>query len=143
LHHLPCEEDLRRVFRRITTLLKPGGGFYAFDFALLKSSKSRALLVADVARLAPALTVRDYELSLAAAFPLDCVLDAARSELPRPFVASSSAFVDFFYFLQTLKRIEPSTAIAAHLRRRWLDLGVSMKSEHMMLRLLRRTATVS
>jgi SAM-dependent methyltransferase len=143
LHHLPCEDDVRRVFRRMRTLLKPGGGFYAFDFALLKSSKSRALLVADVARLAPALTVRDYELSLAAAFPLDRVLAAARLELPRPFVASSSAFIDFFYFLQTPKRVEPSTAIAAHLRKRWLELSVSMKGEHMMLRLLRRSATVS
>lgn len=141
LHHLPDEDSLRQVFRRIRSLLKPDGGFYLFDFGLLKSSRTRELCVAEVAKLAPPLTARDYDLSLQAAFPVDFALKTAGEELPRPFAAATSAFVDFFYFLQTPPRTTGSDRVQARIAEVWRPLPIAMKIEHFMLRWLRRIKT--
>lgn len=143
LHHLPDEESLRQVFRRVQTLLRPGGGFYAFDFGLLKSSRTRDLFVAEVAKLAPPLTVRDYDLSLQAAFPVESVFRIARDELPKPYVASCSAFVDFLYFLRTSNRSPRSTRAQSYIDGIWNKLSLSMKCEHVMLRYLMRSRRVT
>lgn len=138
LHHVPDEESLRQVFERIRTLLKSDGGFYLFDFGLLKSRKSRALCVAEVAKLAPPITVLDYDLSLQAAFPIDRVLHFAQAELPRPTTSFVSAFVDFFYFLQGPRRTHPSSNARARISEIWPTLSYQMKLEHLMLRCLRK-----
>jgi SAM-dependent methyltransferase len=139
LHHVPDEESLRQVFLRIRSLLKPGGGFYLFDFAQLKSSEARNLCVAEVAKLAPPLTARDFDLSLKAAFPFDLVLDLAQKELPRPFIAAASALMDFFYFLQTPARAARTDRARERIAELWPKLQAGMKIEHLMLRRLRRT----
>jgi arsenite methyltransferase len=138
LHHLADAGSLRDVFRRISSLLKPGGGFYIFDFGLLKSSGARKLFVAEVAKLAPPITARDYDVSLKAAFPIEVVLGIAKDELPRPYNVARSAFVDFFYFLQTPPRAECSEQVRAYIDKVWRRLPHSMKIEHGMLRSLRR-----
>jgi len=142
LHHLPDEESLRRVFQRISKVLLPSGGFYLFDFGLLRSEKSRQLFVAEVARLAPPITVRDYEASLRACFPLHRVLQLARESLPCPFSTSVSALVDFLYFLQTHSRTSCPENVKAYIDRRWRELSFHMKLEHVMLRALRRHGQV-
>jgi arsenite methyltransferase len=142
LHHLPNDDDLARVFATIATLLAGKGGFYLFDFALLRSARSRALFVADVAKLAPALTARDYAMSLDAAFPLDTARTLARAHLPRPFKIATSAFMDFCYFLQTPPRAAPDAAVEAELEARWNELSPAMKFEHLALRWFRHTSEV-
>lgn len=139
LHHLPEEAGSVDVFRRCRSLLKPGGGFYFFDFGLLRSPATRALFVADVARLAPAVTATDYAQSLDAAFPIDWVFAVARQELPRPFKCTRSAFIDICYFLQSHPRTAPSPVVEAYVSRRWEQLPTTMRIEHVMLRWLRRS----
>lgn len=141
LHHLPDEGVLRQVFRKIKSLLNEDGGFYIFDFGQLKSDKARELCVAEVAKLAPPLTVHDYNLSLQAAYPIDMVFQIAKEELPRPCMAMSSAFVDFFYFLQTSPRTKPPASILARISECSQTLSATMKLEHYMLRTLRRKQT--
>lgn len=141
LHHLPDEDSLRQVFRRIRSLLRPGGGFYLFDFGLLKSSRAREMFVAEVAKLAPPLTARDYELSLQAAFPIDLVFRIAQEELPKPYAAATSAFIDFYFFLQTRQRTLPSDRAQARIDEVSRGLADAMKMEHLMIRWLRRTRT--
>jgi len=140
LHHLPDEASLERTFARVASLLKPDGAFYLFDFALLRSPRSRALFVAEVAKLAPAATAHDYALSLDAAFPLDVVLALAAGTLPTPYRITTSAFMDFCYFLQTPPRVSREPRIEAHLRTLWRSLGPAMKSEHLALRWFRRSS---
>ncbi|MCC7009094.1 MAG: class I SAM-dependent methyltransferase [Acidobacteria bacterium] len=137
LHHLPDEDSLRQVFRRVRSVLKPGGAFYLFDFALLRSEAARRLFVADVARLAPPLTARDYDLSLQAAFPLPLVREFAAAELPRPFTFARSRLLDFFYFVQTPSRVAPAAELQAYIDRRWRGLSLAMKGEHVTLRAMR------
>lgn len=139
LHHLPDLSSLHRVFRRMRSLLRPDGGFYVFDFALLRSAKTRALMVRELSRTAPPLTVRDYEMSLQAAFPLADVMHAAEAELPKPFVVQASSFVDFFYFLQTSPRAGVAPAVQAYIDRTWKTFSPAIRLEHLMLRKLRRT----
>jgi arsenite methyltransferase len=139
LHHLPSEDDLKQVFSRLKSLLKEDGGFYIFDFALLKSDSSRRLLVQELSKLAPPLTTHDYDMSLRAAFPLRKVLDLAHELMPRPYVGLASLFVDFFYFLQTPKTLAVRPVAAqAKIDRIWRDLSVAMKVEYLMLRAMRR-----
>lgn len=138
LHHLPDLSSLHQVFRRMRSLLRAGGGFYVFDFALLRSAKTRALMVKELSRTAPPLTVRDYEMSLQAAFPLADVIRAAEAELPKPFVVQASSFVDFFYFLQSPPRTEATPAVQAYIDRTWKTLSPAIRLEHLMLRQLRR-----
>lgn len=143
LHHLPDEDGLRAVFRRIASVLKTGGAFYVFDFGLLKSAEARRLCVREVAKSAPALTAHDYDLSLQAAFPIEQVFAFADSELPRPFVRMRSALVDFFYFLQTPPRTDRPASVDAYLTRRWNSLPLSLKAEHLTLRRLRIASSVA
>jgi arsenite methyltransferase len=143
LHHLPDESSLRQVFRRCRSLLKPDGGFYMFDFGLLRSPQARRMFVAEVAKLAPPITAKDYDLSLQAAFPIDSVFAMAADELPRPFVASSSAFVDFLYFLQSAPRAARAVVAQRLIDDVWAGLSLEMKVEHLMLRALRRTRTIA
>lgn len=139
LHHLPSEDDLRQVFARFKSLLNEGGGFYIFDFALLKSDASRRLLVQELSKLAPPLTTHDYDMSLRAAFPLGKVLELANEVLPRPFVGMASLFVDFFFFLQTPKVLSAAPAAAqAKMAQIWRNLSLAMKVEYLMLRAMRR-----
>ncbi|MBK6880538.1 MAG: methyltransferase domain-containing protein [Elusimicrobia bacterium] len=138
LHHAASEADLRRVFCRINDLLAPEGGVYFFDFGLLKSAVTRRLLVQDLARWAPPLTLRDYALSLDAAFPISTVVSLAREEIHRPFEAVASAFVDFFYFLSTPPRAAPDAAVVARLRQKERALPWRLRWELALIRRLRR-----
>jgi hypothetical protein len=109
------------------------------DFGLLKSSQARQIFVAEVAKLAPALTVRDYDLSLQAAFPVHLVLEIAQEELPKPFVALVSAFVDFLYFLQTPARTVRAMEAQKRVEEIWSNLPSGMKMENLLLRWFRRS----
>ena len=138
LHHVPTEEGLRQVFHRIKSLLHSDGGFYIFDFGLLKSAKTREIMVKEVARLAPPITVQDYDLSLQAAYPIKVVVDLAKKELPKPFSIKACSIADFFYFMQTSPRGEASDRARAYINRRWKELPLALKIEHRMLRLLQK-----
>jgi len=139
LHHAGSEEDLRRTFRRVNDVLAPDGGVYFFDFGLLKAAATRRLLVQELARWAPPLTVRDYALSLDAAFPVQTVASLAREEIRRPFALTASAFVDFFYFLETPPRAAPDAALVARLRQKGGALPWRSRWELALLRRLRRS----
>ena len=138
LHHLPDLNSLRLTFQRLESLLRKDGGFYVFDFGLLRSPLTQKLMVAEVAKLAPTITARDYELSLQAAFPVNEVLGLAREHLHRPFVSQLSSFVEFFYFLQTVPRATLPASVDRHLASVWADLSPALKLEYLMLRKMRR-----
>lgn len=138
LHHLPDLDALSAAFRRIATVLAADGGMYIFDFGQLKSAKTQAIMVAEVAKLALPVTVNDYEHSLRAAFPVDQVLRRARDAISRPFDAKLSSFVDFFYFLQTKPRSSASQVVTSHVDSVWRELSLAMKLDHQMLRTMRR-----
>jgi arsenite methyltransferase len=138
LHHAASEADLRRVFRRVNDLLAPEGGVYFFDFGLLKSAVTRRLLVQDLARWAPPLTLRDYAISLDAAFPIATAVSLAREEIHRPLEAAASAFVDFFYFLATPPRAAPDAGVVARLRQKERALPWRLRWELALIRRLRR-----
>lgn len=139
LHHAGSEEDLRRIFRRVNDVLTPDGGVYFFDFGLLKAAATRRLLVQELARWAPPLTVRDYALSLDAAFPIPIVASMAREEIRRRFRLTASAFIDFFYFLETPPRAAPDAALLARLREKARALPWRSRWELALLRRLRRS----
>jgi SAM-dependent methyltransferase len=139
LHHLPNEDCLRRVFQCVRRLLKLGGGFYFFDFGLLKSNQARNLCVKEVAKLAPAITAHDYDLSLQAAFPISLAIAFAEDELPRPFGAQVCCFFDFFYFLQSGQRAKPPAHVFDYIRLRRRGLSWTMKIEHFLIRIMRRS----
>jgi len=141
LHHLPKESDLDMVFARMNSLLKEEGGFYLFDFGQLSSPEARRLCVAEVGKLAPAITTEDYRVSLDAAFPIDQVFEKAQRHLPRPFEKQTSSFVNFFYMLQSPARADRAANMAKYIEQRWSSLTMSMKLEHTMLRLLRKRST--
>lgn len=139
LHHVPTEDGLRQVFQRMKSLLRSDGGFYIFDFGLLKSPKTRAIMVKEVARLAPPITVQDYDVSLQAAYPIKVVADLANQELPKPFEMKACSIADFFYFIQTRARSKPSDKASIYIERRWKELPLSLKTEHVMLRMFRKS----
>jgi arsenite methyltransferase len=138
LHHLPDLVSLQAAFRRIHSSLKSDGGFYIFDFGLLKSPQTQQIMVDEVARLAMPITVQDYAHSLRAAFPVHDVVRCAREEIPRTFKARLSSFVNFFYFLQTEARCAAPPPVTEYINSIWKNLSLSMKIEHMMLRTMRR-----
>ena len=142
LHHLPDAGFVKQMFSKMRAVLKPDGAFYIFDFAQLKSAKTREIMVEEVAKLAPPLTALDYDMSLKAAYPVSTIMELAKQELPKPFVASISAFCDFFYFLQTPPRTQPSAKAEEYIDRIWRSLAVPMKLEHLMLRVLRTKQTI-
>jgi arsenite methyltransferase len=141
LHHLPDLSLLQAAFRRIQSSLKPDGGFYIFDFGLLKSPETQQIMVDEVAKLAMPITVQDYAHSLRAAFPVHDVISSAREGIPRTFKARLSSFVNFFYFLQTEARAPVPPPVADYIKSIWRNLSLSMKLEHMMLRTMRREVT--
>lgn len=138
LHHVPTEADLDAVFQRVRTLLKPGGGFYFFDFGLLRSEQARALFVADMARKAPPVTTQDYAVSLAAAFPVERVGLLAERWLPRPFELRKSLGLDFYYFLMSPPRTAPDAVLKRAIAERSHYLTPAMWAEYVMLRFLNR-----
>ena len=138
LHHLPDLESLRLTFQRLESLLHKDGGFYIFDFGLLRSPLTQKLMVAEVAKLAPPITARDYELSLRAAFPIREALRLAHEQLHRPFCAQLSSFVEFFYFFQTAPRASTPPTVERYLTSVWAGLPATMKLEYFMLRTMRR-----
>ena len=138
LHHLPDLQSLHATFARVHSLLKSDGGFYAFDFGLLRSPRTRALMVKEIALLAPEVTTTDYKYSLDAAFPIVEVMDAARSKLKRTISIKTSSFVDFFYFISTGSRYSGPNPVSSYTRRRWNELALHGKTEFSMLRLLQR-----
>lgn len=138
LHHVPTEAGLQQVFQRMKSLLRSDSGFYIFDFGLLKSPKTRAILVKEVARLAPPITVQDYDVSLQAAYPIKVVADLARKELPKPFTMQACSIADFFYFIKTDIRAKPTERARAYIDRRWKELPLTLKSEHVMLRIFQK-----
>lgn len=140
LHHVPSETGLQEVFQRMRSVIAPGGGFYIFDFGLLKSPKTRKLFVDEVARLAPPLTVKDYDVSLQAAFPIPVVVDLARKELPKPFETKVCSFADIYYIMKTGPRTEPTKGAAAYIARRWKELSFTLKAEHLIIRKLTKPA---
>ena len=122
------------------SLLKPEGGLYIFDFGLVKSQQTRDLLVADVAKKAPAITAVDYAHSLRAAFPIAQVIELARSELRFPLQVQVSSLVDFFYFIRTADR----TTAPLHVNRYVEDVskrcGLASRIERLMLETMQRAA---
>jgi arsenite methyltransferase len=138
LHHVPTEAGLQQVFARMKSLLRPDGGFYIFDFGLLRSPKTRAIMVKEVARLAHPITVQDYDVSLQAAYPIKVVADLANKELPKPFKIRACSIADFFYFINTGVRAKPTERARAYIDRRWKELSLTLKTEHVMLRLFQK-----
>lgn len=133
LHHLPDLACLEAVFARVERVLKADGGLYVFDFGLVRSPRARELLVADVARRAPAVTAIDYAHSLNAAFPVDAVLGAARRQIRRPLRASSSRFLDFFYFVRSNDRCQPSPSVQSYIERMQASCDAAIRLEGFML----------
>ena len=142
LHHLPNDTVVRQVFNKIKSLLKSDGGFYIFDFGLLKSKKARALCVSELAKLAPTITVHDYDMSLQAAYPIDLVFKIGIDELPKPYTATASSFFDFFYFLQSKPRTLPTERAKQRIENCAKSFSFSMKIEHQLLRRLRRKKNI-
>ncbi len=138
LHHLPDLDCLQQVFQRVERLLKPDGGVYVFDFGLVRSAATRALLVADVARKAPPVTALDYKHSLDAAFPVEEVALRARRALRRPLAVRSSRFIDFFYFIRTPDRLQASAEVMAYVHTMRGRCGLPVRMESAMLRHLQR-----
>lgn len=139
LHHLPDAACLQQVFQRVRRLLKPDGGLYIFDFGLVKSQQTRDLLVADVARKAPAITAIDYAHSLRAAFPIPQVVDLARSELGLPLKIQVSSLVDFFYFIRTADRTAPPLHVTRYVDGIGKRCSLSSRLERSMLETMQRT----
>ena len=134
LHHLPDLACLEQVFQRVERLLKPDGGLYVFDFGLVRSPRARALLVADVARNAPAVTAVDYQHSLAAAFEVGAVTAQARRTFSRPLTVRSSRFLDFFYFIRTPDRRSPAAEVMNYVRATHAKCSLAIRAEAAMLR---------
>lgn len=138
LHHLPNEELLQKTFTRLQTLLKRSGGFYFFDFGLLKSQRAQDLCVEDVARKVLPATAYDYKVSLAAAFDVKTVRQLARKELPISFKMSICGLFDFYYFIQSKPRTKASSQLQAVIKNMFQSLPLSLKIEHQLLRLTLR-----
>ena len=139
LHHLPSPESLRLTFACANKLIRHEGGIYFFDFGLLKSPNARQLMVAEVAKLAPPVTAKDYQLSLNAAFPIDAVVLQAVEVFGTKVRVDASSFVDFFYFLRsTSDRSLASVAVQKRLDAIRSSLSTDMALELFMLSRLQR-----
>lgn len=140
LHHLPDEASLEQVFERVRSLLKADGGLYIFDFALVKSQRTRDLLVADVAKQAPAITAVDYAHSLRAAFPVTEVIELARRVLPFPVQVQVSSLIDFFYFMRTGDRSVAAPHVTQYIDDVSRRCGLPARLERLMLETMQRVA---
>lgn len=143
LHHLPDDAALASVFKQIGNLVAGTGRFYFFDFGLLRSKTARELFVAEVEKRATTITTKDYALSLDAAFSIDCVLAIACDMLPRPFLAYRSTLIDFCYFLRSTDQTIAPASVQSYIENRYHQFSVSMRIEHVMLRMLRRRVLVT
>jgi len=81
LHHLPTLDHLRRCFRGVNRILRPGGALYLVDFTRLKRLTTVIFFAYQNARHQPHLFTLDYERSLRAAFEQADFKAAAREEL--------------------------------------------------------------
>ena len=105
LHHLPSLDHLRRCFREVARILKPGGSIYITDFARFKAESSVthfAYLNDTGDRPDLACYYKDYEQSLHAAFLLG-EFDCLRREELNAFQARIAATfpVPFFFMIHT------------------------------------------
>lgn len=82
LHHLPTLDHLRRCFREVNRVLRPGGALYLVDFNRFKRLKTVIFMAYQNARHQPHLFTLDYERSLRAAFEQAEFKAVAREELP-------------------------------------------------------------
>ena len=96
--------------------------------------------VADVARLAPPLTVEDYRASLKAMYPIDEMVKMAREELPETVKAYRSRCIDFFFFLQSPPRTSPDPSVVEKLDAIARSFSLALRLEHAMLRFFCRPA---
>ncbi len=138
LHHLPDLHSLSEAFQRLENLLRNKGGFYIFDFGLLRSQSTRDLMVREVAKSAPPITAKDYDLSLKAAFSIDDVFRLSNKIFQGKFKMWSSIFVDFFYFIQSNQRTVPPEHVEKYIEKIWEQFDSAIKIEHLMLRLMKR-----
>lgn len=138
LHHLPDTESVGRAFERIAQLLAPNGAVYVFDFGLVRSQRTRDLLVAEVAKFAPEITSLDYAHSLRAAFPVEEVVQLARRHLGRELVVTSSRFIDFFYSIQSTPRGAPVASVNSYVENVFRRSRLHTRIEALMLRYLQR-----
>lgn len=139
LHHLPDLASLRASFERTKIVMKPDARVYFFDFGLLKAKATRALMVAEVAKLALPLTVKDYGHSLDAAFAIQDVFGCSRDVFGSGVGRYRSRFVDFFYFLRSEASVDQvPSQVADFLRDTLKLLGAEARAELGMLGVLQR-----
>jgi len=98
LHHLPSHDHLRRCFREIKRVLKPGGAIYIADFRRLKSLKSVIFFAYMNEGHQPHIFSLDYERSLRAAFLFDELKSVCSAELP----PSAKAYATFLSPMLTI-----------------------------------------
>lgn len=133
LHHLPNLVDLEATFKTIKTILNKNGGIYLFDFGLLKSAATRFLLVKELEKTAPPLTVQDYAMSLDACFPIKEVFTTAKKYLPMPLILSRSSFVDFYYFIKSAPIQKIDLVHQKKIDQIWNEFTFQIKLEHVMI----------
>lgn len=138
LHHLPRVGLLEDAFRRISAVLKVGGGVYIFDFGLLRSSRARKILVNDVRARAPKVTAIDYDNSLNAAFMVDEISVIVKKYIPFAKI-TSSAFIDFLVFIQSAPRCSAKNSIMEHISEIKYRMSVSIRIELLMLKYLQKS----
>lgn len=137
LHHLPDNDAFAATLKRLSEILKADGGLYLFDFGLLKSERTRRLIVNDAAREVSKITAKDYLDSLNAAFPVEDVLAIAKTYLPTPFRFKKSRFIDFFYLLQkTRANVAADPLVVEKIKRKEDRLRLDRRLELASLRYL-------
>jgi SAM-dependent methyltransferase len=111
LHHLPTLEHLRKCFKEVARVLRPGGSVYLTDFGRLKSLKSVIYFAYINAKHQPHLFTLDYERSLRAAFTVDDFRRVAEESLPRNVQLYTTFLVPMLTLLKTAdKPLPPVTA---------------------------------
>lgn len=104
LHHLPTLDHLRRCFRRVHEILRPGGALYLVDFSRLKLLKTVLFFAYQNARHQPHLFSLDYERSLRAAFEQADFKTVATEELPGRGEVLSTFMVPMLTVIKTSDR---------------------------------------
>lgn len=117
LHHLPSQEHLRKCFKEIARILRPGGALYLADFGRLKSLKSVIFFAYMNAAHQPHIFSLDYERSLRAAFLFDELKALCSEELP----PEAQAFATFLSPMLTVI-CTPADPLPAKLRSRLKEM---------------------
>jgi ubiquinone/menaquinone biosynthesis C-methylase UbiE len=125
LHHLPTRDHLRRCFREIGRILRPGGALYITDFGRLKSLKSVITFAYMNAAHQPHIFSLDYERSLRAAFLVDDFRALAREELPR----EANVYATFLIPILTVIRT-PAAGLDETLRARLKALRRGLRGRY-------------